>query len=124
MTRYIVPVARRDIGADVQPEAGRGGRRRDLLHRLRCAEIFIFVAGVADEGEVVVRQGVPGPARKVQPRRYARPALGGAAEPARPRRRNREPASFAAIEPADRSEEHTSELQSLMRNSYAVFCLK
>src|SRR3546814_7686628 len=25
---------------------------------------------------------------------------------------------------ATRSEEHTSELQSLMRNSYAVFCLK
>src|SRR3546814_4170593 len=24
----------------------------------------------------------------------------------------------------DRSEEHTSEIQSLMRNSYAVFCLK
>src|SRR3546814_2626933 len=24
----------------------------------------------------------------------------------------------------DRSEEHTSELQSIMRNSYAVFCLK
>src|SRR3546814_1567822 len=24
----------------------------------------------------------------------------------------------------DRSEEHTSELQALMRNSYAVFCLK
>src|SRR3546814_2139691 len=29
---------------------------------------------------------------------------------------------FAAY--ADRSEEHTSELQSLMRISYAVFCLK
>src|SRR3546814_9522306 len=28
------------------------------------------------------------------------------------------------LEPAARSEEHTSELQSLMRNSYAVFCLK
>src|SRR3546814_5409642 len=27
-------------------------------------------------------------------------------------------------EEGDRSEEHTSELQSLMRNSYAVFCLK
>src|SRR3546814_7154966 len=27
-------------------------------------------------------------------------------------------------EPLDRSEEHTSELQSLMRISYAVFCLK
>src|SRR3546814_6800425 len=31
----------------------------------------------------------------------------------------RHPADFAA-----RSEEHTSELQSLMRISYAVFCLK
>src|SRR3546814_9029869 len=28
------------------------------------------------------------------------------------------------IDPNDRSEEHTSELQSLMRISYAVFCLK
>src|SRR3546814_8213490 len=31
---------------------------------------------------------------------------------------------IAAIEDAVRSEEHTSELQSLLRNSYAVFCLK
>src|SRR3546814_2030238 len=29
----------------------------------------------------------------------------------------------AALEIAQRSEEHTSELQSLMRTSYAVFCL-
>src|SRR3546814_4266203 len=29
-----------------------------------------------------------------------------------------------AVVPEVRSEEHTSELQSLMRNSYAVFCLK
>src|SRR3546814_2013083 len=29
-----------------------------------------------------------------------------------------------AVEELDRSEEHTSELQSLMRISYAVFCLK
>src|SRR3546814_7380357 len=35
------------------------------------------------------------------------------------------PPSFRKINPADsRSEEHTSELQSLMRISYAVFCLK
>src|SRR3546814_1485538 len=33
----------------------------------------------------------------------------------------RESAAFAG---GDRSEEHTSELQSLMRISYAVFCLK
>src|SRR3546814_7089142 len=30
----------------------------------------------------------------------------------------------AAISASSRSEEHTSELQSLMRISYAVFCLK
>src|SRR3546814_5532987 len=36
-------------------------------------------------------------------------------DPVRPHRRGL---------PTFRSEEHTSELQSLMRNSYAVFCLK
>src|SRR3546814_7642692 len=39
----------------------------------------------------------------------------GAAEPAKIRE---------ALIATDRSEEHTSELQSLMRISYAVFCLK
>src|SRR3546814_9436099 len=33
-------------------------------------------------------------------------------------------ASIVAAHPGPRSEEHTSELQSLMRISYAVFCLK
>src|SRR3546814_9759311 len=32
--------------------------------------------------------------------------------------------AVATLAAAARSEEHTSELQSLMRNSYAVFCLK
>src|SRR3546814_2431261 len=37
----------------------------------------------------------------------------------------RDPGEFAKVEVGDwRSEEHTSELQSLMRISYAVFCLK
>src|SRR3546814_3125521 len=31
---------------------------------------------------------------------------------------------YEGLEPEQRSEEHTSELQSLMRISYAVFCLK
>src|SRR3546814_7384073 len=31
---------------------------------------------------------------------------------------------LVGLQVADRSEEHTSELQSLMRLSYAVFCLK
>src|SRR3546814_3439301 len=35
------------------------------------------------------------------------------------------PRSYSTrISPSNRSEEHTSELQSLMRISYAVFCLK
>src|SRR3546814_1539335 len=34
------------------------------------------------------------------------------------------PLAQAGAEAIGRSEEHTSELQSLMRNSYAVFCLK
>src|SRR3546814_1657699 len=34
------------------------------------------------------------------------------------------PRQHVGIGAAHRSEEHTSELQSLMRNSYAVFCLK
>src|SRR3546814_5612624 len=33
-------------------------------------------------------------------------------------------AQHVFLQNADRSEEHTSELQSLMRISYAVFCLK
>src|SRR3546814_2395332 len=33
-------------------------------------------------------------------------------------------ASFSEADLKKRSEEHTSELQSLMRSSYAVFCLK
>src|SRR3546814_4188778 len=32
--------------------------------------------------------------------------------------------AYADLSAGDRSEEHTSELQSLMRISYAVFCLK
>src|SRR3546814_3059172 len=49
------------------------------------------------------------PSRGLRPARDARPR--GAAQKPRLRR-------------APRSEEHTSELQSLMRISYAVFCLK
>src|SRR3546814_6396400 len=37
---------------------------------------------------------------------------------------SRIPASGTSTWPVERSEEHTSELQSLMRISYAVFCLK
>src|SRR3546814_3863178 len=39
-------------------------------------------------------------------------------------RRRRRRARRLSARRSDRSEEHTSELQSLMRTSYAVFCLK
>src|SRR3546814_4951677 len=42
----------------------------------------------------------------------------------RERRRQQSETQRAAAARLDRSEEHTSELQSLMRISYAVFCLK
>src|SRR3546814_11284807 len=72
---------------------------------------------------------VPGAARAARPagrhalrRRAAdarsRPRAGGRAEAAGRRR------AVARPRAEDRSEEHTSELQSLMRISYAVFCLK
>src|SRR3546814_2299278 len=49
-----------------------------------------------------------------------RPAIFSPLQEARPSRR----ASSFQETPHVRSEEHTSELQSLMRISYAVFCLK
>src|SRR3546814_2580245 len=48
-------------------------------------------------------------------------AVGQPGECARLQRRG---ADFLEADRAERSEEHTSELQSLMRISYPVFCLK
>src|SRR3546814_4634096 len=44
--------------------------------------------------------------------------------PGKPFHRPHEPYHERSGQAAERSEEHTSELQSLMRTSYAVFCLK
>src|SRR3546814_7463060 len=55
------------------------------------------------------------------PRGHREEPPGGEGHAAHPPRRRR-PAG-RCLPRADRSEEHTSELQSLMRNSYAVFCL-
>src|SRR3546814_10119361 len=55
------------------------------------------------------------------------PTFGGPflLEPCKRFRDNRDEAYLSTEQPrARRSEEHTSELQALMRNSYAVFCLK
>src|SRR3546814_9854481 len=63
---------------------------------------------------------------------WARSELQADDKPQRPQRLRKGQASAgkallpqaAAVDPQERSEEHTSELQSLMRISYAVFFLK
>src|SRR3546814_4896303 len=97
-------------GAVVQKRRGEKGgigrqehEQREQRRRRRQAERVRLAFG-ADQGEnglrnIAPRQGVPqtGRQRDELHKRYER---------------------------NQRSEEHTSELQSLMRNSYAVFCLK
>src|SRR3546814_18415261 len=57
-------------------------------------------------------------------RRSARWARSPSAEGDRGRPARKGSRGPASVSPSVRSEEHTSELQSLMRISYAVFCLK
>src|SRR3546814_3521653 len=51
-------------------------------------------------------------------------AAGLVLQPVRDRKAERGADRGRRMRRPERSEEHTSELQSLMRNSYAVFCLK
>src|SRR3546814_1643869 len=85
--------------------------RRAAHRRLRTAA----APGPADDRG---RVAAPGAVRRLQcqPRRDHRRDLHGPGRPSRS-------APPLAGRHALRSEEHTSELQSLMRNSYAVFCL-
>src|SRR3546814_2983530 len=57
-------------------------------------------------------------------RHHLHPERLGTPRQRRQRRRARRIVVARDIEAFERSEEHTSELQSLMRISYAVFCLK
>uniref|UniRef100_A0A0N4Z3S7 ATP-dependent DNA helicase n=1 Tax=Parastrongyloides trichosuri TaxID=131310 RepID=A0A0N4Z3S7_PARTI len=100
----FVPVACGEVGAQMQPEAGVGRGRGDLLHRLGRPEIFVLMTRVADEGEVMVRQALRRPARQRQPGRHPPAALGRAGEPAGARRRYGQPAPLAPVDPADEVE--------------------
>src|SRR3546814_4395117 len=88
-------------------EIGEQGRRR-LVVRNIGARIDIAVAGA------MLERDAPLPARRAP----GRSRIGMKVRRARRRHRRR------AVARQPRSEEHTSELQSLMRNSYAVFCSK
>src|SRR3546814_8971584 len=93
------------------PSAGLPDR---LLRRLR---VPLQAAAEGHRG-AVPRSGAPHGRRLRNPRR----------RPLRPARQGTVVLAGVAFSqpviPAERSEEHTSELQSLMRISYAVFCLK
>src|SRR3546814_8803324 len=98
-----------DWSSDVcSSDLGQIGHQAPLLHP--ADQLFPSQVG-AEEGEIDGHQVV----RHAVERRGA----GGGG------RRGRFQFGFVITgEEAVRSEEHTSELQSLMRNSYAVFCLK
>src|SRR3546814_5332914 len=68
------------------------------------------------------RPSTPGSAVRV--RRAAVPCCSRSTGAAMQRCRGRTLCSSIRSHRCGRSEEHTSELQSLMRNSYAVFCVK
>src|SRR3546814_5696693 len=88
-------------------------------------------AGSADPAQRAGREGgvcffAPGffaQAKKGGSRRHGAKALDVDLQPA-DEERSRAARCARPSSGASRSEEHTSELQSLMRNSYAVFCLK
>src|SRR3546814_1277013 len=81
-----------------------------LFRSPECLDRFLFLRAHAE-----CRQDL-------LPYPVVRPLCGAKARIAKPFPRH-EPA-WRHYDPRNRSEEHTSELQSLMRISYAVFCLK
>src|SRR3546814_9796593 len=89
--------------SDLLPHPGAGNHHRWRAVAAAGAVRLVRAAGAAVGGRAAVHL-----------HRYVR--VGAGAAP--PLRRSRTSAAPA------RSEEHTSELQSLMRISYAVFCLK
>src|SRR3546814_3556441 len=97
---------------DDQPLLDRLGRQHAVARRLLLRHL-LGMAGVD------LRLGHPGGLHRPAP-----PALACANVHIRLVPAMSNPALRVAGRPLGRSEEHTSELQSLMRTSYAVFCLK
>src|SRR3546814_3555828 len=106
-----------DLTSPLQPPpAGSRRLRRPRPGVDRQPHLRLAALGVDAVGQLQWRPGVagvlPGPAQIIDgPAVLLDPGQVAVAGELQPRR-------------AERSEEHTSELQSLMRISYAVFCLK
>src|SRR3546814_8612695 len=89
----------------------------------RQSSIFLFEMGGEDAVDCV-KHRLEALAHAGQAQAYEEPAAGKAVIELRPSGRRRQGVAVLEFEEKARSEEHTSELQSLMRNSYAGFCLK
>src|SRR3546814_6529819 len=102
------------IGGTGAHVTGIGGILDEALDRKsRLAQVFIQLGLYpVERGEIDVF---------LQPHARASPLKGGCDAPREP---TTTPDASLERPRATRSEEHTSELQSLMRISYAVFCLK
>src|SRR3546814_6646010 len=87
----------------------------------------LFRSALASRRRRIYRQQIDGRSRVRGGRQREQRALHPALDPHRLGRlhpRNRSRSRSIRLPQCPRSEEHTSELQSLMRISYAVFCLK
>src|SRR3546814_6466231 len=99
-----------------QSRSSRPSARPSARHRRDASRLPVRrgpAAGTKDAQQHPRRLGKPG----------SRPEIIGDVGP-RLGNRERSADTDGSDEGAERSEEHTSELQSLMRTSYAVFCLK
>src|SRR3546814_2552380 len=100
-------------------DAARNGNRR-ILQATRINRIHPVAPGPRRRGPLIMSTPLPGSARVTDALLTERKGAVARLRLHRPELHN----AFDAALIAARSEEHTSELQSLMRNSYAVFCLK
>src|SRR3546814_4274445 len=117
-----------DTGAAAGPGAGPGALTLAPFNRLPARGAASRIHRAASARGALLRVARAPDSRTSAARRCASRAV------ARASARDFHPPCAATVRPAvpenarlhanDRSEEHTSELQSLMRISYAVFCLK
>src|SRR3546814_4649495 len=122
--RTVARLARSRADRGSSATHGDGLERLGAARALRQLAVDLEVSADACEANPRPSRGrgrptLPRPAPAHVP--YGSPSLPGRAEIRRSRSSVGAARSAAEIE---RSEEHTSELQSLMRISYAVFCLK
>src|SRR3546814_10668558 len=91
------------------------GREAEIMSGLACVQEW---AGPARTHSFVFHRAS---FDAVAPGRWGAAVIGEATALAEARK---SPCPYSGLATGQRSEEHTSELQSLMRNTYACFCLK